>query len=127
MKLPTKGRKQARDATTRRVRRNRPLTLWPAERDREQSPGDRAAELWRHLEWQAAAIARSASSTKRCLAASSPSRWEKAIRGLPKIEPSRFIMNMMVSCEPAGPSALPAMHAPNWWRMSMSVLAGGVS
>ena len=36
------------------------------------------------------------------------------MRGLPNIEPSRFIISMIVSREPAGPSGLPPMQAPNW-------------
>ena len=57
-----------------------------------------------------ASTARSASSTKRWRACLSPSRWEKVTRGLPKIEPSRFIISMIVSREPAGPERLTA-HA----------------
>jgi hypothetical protein len=38
-------------------------------------------------------------------------------------EPSRFSMNMIMSCEPAGPSGFPALQSPNWRRMSMSLLA----
>ena len=46
------------------------------------------------------------------------------IRGLPNNEPSRFIMSTIVTAEPDGPIGLPDMQAPNWRRMSMSVLAG---
>src|SRR5438876_2479436 len=43
------------------------------------------------------------------------------------MDPSRFIMNMIVTRESAEPNGLPDMQAPNWRRMSMSVLAGVAS
>ena len=72
-------------------------------------PSDGVIRNGRHV-----STARSASSTNCCLASLSPSRCEKVMRGLPKIEPSRFIISMIVSREPAGPSDFPAMQAPNW-------------
>jgi hypothetical protein len=44
-----------------------------------------------------------------------------------KIEPSRFVINVIVTCEPAGPSGFFAKQAPDWRRSSMSVLAGAAS
>ena len=62
------------------------------------------------LNGKQASTARSASLDEALAGLPSPSRWEKVTRGLPKIEPSRFIISMIVSREPAGPERLTA-HA----------------
>jgi hypothetical protein len=66
------------------------------------------------LNGKQASTARSTSSMKCWPASLSPSRWEKVMRGLPKIEPSRFIISMIVSREPAGPADFPFIQAANW-------------
>ena len=86
-----------------------------AERDDERAPCDRAAQRRRDPKRQAC-LDRALDVVDEGLSRL-PVAFEMGegdARGLPKIEPSRFIISMIVSREPAGPTDLPLMQALNW-------------
>jgi hypothetical protein len=90
------------------------LSLGPAECEDKGTAGDRAAKRGRDPKGQAS-LDRAVDIFREGLPRLPVAlQMGKVTRGLPKIEPSRFIISMIVSREPAGPAGLPFMQAPNW-------------